>query len=148
MTDDVTRKRSIQNIHTSRSDDRFIHSGKLVVFVVNIRVSRFRFGVLNRNLTPTFSCVYKQQNNLLVSLSQTKLPIAQLVVMKGQCQLHGFLFNIVLGSLSTHVFETRTATESELFSLLTCPHTTTFTLLSIFSPLEMSSIQIWEIIRS
>ena len=40
-----------------------------------------------------------------------------------------------VGSLRTRVFETRTATGSELFSLLTCPHTTTFTLLSIFSPL-------------
>ena len=38
----------------------------------------------------------------------------------------------------------RTATGSELFSLSTCPHTTTFTLLCIFSPLEMSSIKIWE----
>ena len=27
-----------------------------------------------------------------------------------------------------------------IFSLLTCPHTATFTLLRIFSPLEMSSI--------
>ena len=36
-----------------------------------------------------------------------------------------------LGSLSTRVFETRTVTGSELFSLLTCLHTTTFTLLSI-----------------
>ena len=35
------------------------------------------------------------------------------------------------------VFETWTATGSELFSLLTCHHTTTFTLLSIYSPLEM-----------
>ena len=48
-----------------------------------------------------------------------------------------------IGSLSTSVFETRTATGSELFSLLTCPHTATFTLLSIFSPLETSSIKIW-----
>ena len=31
---------------------------------------------------------------------------------------------------------------------LTCPHTTTFTLLSVFSPLEISSINIWETIRS
>ena len=46
----------------------------------------------------------------------------------------------LLGSLSTRVFETRTTTGSELFSLLTCPHTTTFTLLSIFSPLEISKI--------
>ena len=51
---------------------------------------------------------------------------------------------IYLGSLSTRVFETRTATGSELFSLLTCFHTTTFTLLSIFSPLQMISIKIWE----
>ena len=60
-------------------------------------------------------------------------------------------FNVIcdlLGSLSTRVFETRTATGSELFSLLTCPHTTTFTLLSMFSPLEMNSIKIWETIRS
>ena len=47
-----------------------------------------------------------------------------------------------LGSLRSYVFETRTVTESELFSLLTCPHTTTFTLLNIFSLLEMSSIKI------
>ena len=33
---------------------------------------------------------------------------------------------------------------SELFSLLTCFPTTTFTLLSIFSPLEMISTKIWE----
>ena len=41
-------------------------------------------------------------------------------------------------------FETRAATVSELFSRLTCLHTTTFTLLSIFSPLEMIGIQIWQ----
>ena len=52
------------------------------------------------------------------------------------------------GSLSTRVFETRTATESELFSLFTCPRTTTSTLLIIFPPLEMSSRKIWETIRS
>ena len=53
-----------------------------------------------------------------------------------------------LGSLSTRVFETRTVTGNELFSLLTSPHTTTFTLLSIFSPLEMGSTKIWETILS
>ena len=53
-----------------------------------------------------------------------------------------------IGSLSTRVFEMRTVTGSEQFSLLTCPHTTTFTLLSIFSPLETSSIKIWETIQS
>ena len=53
----------------------------------------------------------------------------------------------IVGSLSTRVFETRTATGSEIFSLLTCPHTTTFTLLSIFSLLEMS-IKIFETTRS
>ena len=47
-------------------------------------------------------------------------------------------------SLSTRVFETRTATGSELFSLLTCLYTTTFTWLSILSPLEMIRIKIWE----
>ena len=54
----------------------------------------------------------------------------------------------LLGSLSTRVFETRTVTGSQLFSLLTRPHTTTFTLLSIFSPLETSSIKIWKTILS
>ena len=49
-----------------------------------------------------------------------------------------------LGSLSTRVFETRTATGSAPFSLLTCLRTTTFTLLSIFYPSEMISIKIWE----
>ena len=48
-----------------------------------------------------------------------------------------------IGSLSTRVFETRTATGSEVISLLTYPHTTTFTLLSIFSPLKISSRKIW-----
>ena len=37
---------------------------------------------------------------------------------------------ILKGSLSKSVSETRTATGSELISLLTRPHTTTFTLLS------------------
>ena len=35
------------------------------------------------------------------------------------------------------VFEAWTATRSELFQLLTSPHTITFTLLSIFSPLAI-----------
>ena len=42
------------------------------------------------------------------------------------------------------VFEMQMATGSELFSLLSCLHATTFTLPSIFSPLEMISIKIWE----
>ena len=42
------------------------------------------------------------------------------------------------------VFEMRKATGSELFSLLTCFHATTLTLLSTFSPLEMTSTKIWE----
>ena len=50
----------------------------------------------------------------------------------------------ILGSLSTRIFKTRTATGSELFSLLTRLHTTTFTLPSIFSPLEIISIKMWE----
>ena len=49
-----------------------------------------------------------------------------------------------LGSLSTPIFETRTANGSELFSLLTCLQTTTFTFLSTFSPLGIISIKIWE----
>ena len=50
----------------------------------------------------------------------------------------------ILGSLNTCVFETRTATGSELISILTSPHTTTFTLLSIF----FSSRKIWETLLS
>ena len=49
----------------------------------------------------------------------------------------------ILGSLlSTQAFETRTATGSELFSLLICLHTLTFTLLRIFSPLEMITLKL------
>ena len=53
-----------------------------------------------------------------------------------------------LRTLSTRVFETLTETGSKLFSILTCPHTTTFSLPGIFSPLEMSCIKTWETIRS
>ena len=56
--------------------------------------------------------------------------------------------NSVSYACRARVLETSTATGSELFSLFTWPHTTTFTLLSIFSPLEMSSIKIWKTIRS
>ena len=50
-------------------------------------------------------------------------------------------------NVSTRVFETRTVTASELFSLLTCARTTIFTFLSIFSSLEMSGVKIWGTIR-
>ena len=50
---------------------------------------------------------------------------------------------VLRGSLSTHVFEMQRVTGSELLSLLTCLHTTTFTLLSIFSPLETRGIKTW-----
>ena len=46
------------------------------------------------------------------------------------------------------VFEMRTVTRSKLFSFLACPHTTKFTLLSIFSPLEVSVQKIRETILS
>ena len=42
------------------------------------------------------------------------------------------------------VFEPRTATGSEVFFYLTCLHTTTVTLLSIFSLVETISSKIWE----
>ena len=48
--------------------------------------------------------------------------------------------------LRMHVFELRTVTRSKLFSFLSCPHTTKFTLLSIFSPLEVSMQKIRETI--
>ena len=50
----------------------------------------------------------------------------------------------ILGSLSMCDFRTRTASGSELFSLLTCLQATTFTLLSTFSPSGMVSMKIWE----
>ena len=49
-----------------------------------------------------------------------------------------------LGSLSTRDFETRTASGSELFSLITPLHTITFTMLSTFSRLWMISIKMCE----
>ena len=58
--------------------------------------------------------------------------------------LHFDIFCDLLGRLSMRVFEAWTAAGSELFSLLTCPHTTTFTLLSTFSPLEISILKMWE----
>ena len=50
----------------------------------------------------------------------------------------------ILGSLSTRVLETRTATRNEPFSLSLCLDAITFILLSIFPPLEMISIKILE----
>ena len=47
----------------------------------------------------------------------------------------------IRGSLRTGVFEAHTATGSELYSLLTCPQLTTYTLLCILSPLEIRSIK-------
>ena len=44
---------------------------------------------------------------------------------------------------STNDFKTRTANGSELFSLISCLHTTTFTLLSTFSPLGLIIMKIW-----
>ena len=49
-----------------------------------------------------------------------------------------------LVSLSTRDFETRTASESELFSLITRLHTITFTLLGTVSSLGMITVKIWE----
>lgn len=47
-------------------------------------------------------------------------------------------------TLCMREFETRTATGSGLFFLLTCLHTITFTLLSIVSLLEMTGVKIGE----
>ena len=52
--------------------------------------------------------------------------------------------SLILGSLSTRVFETRTATGSELFFLLTCLDTTTFISPSIFPLLDTLSLKGWE----
>ena len=42
------------------------------------------------------------------------------------------------------VFESRTATGGEVFSILTCLVTITFVLLNIFPTLEMIRLKIWE----
>ena len=54
------------------------------------------------------------------------------------------MFKQQQGSLSTRDFETRTASGSELFSLITRLHTITFTLLSTVSSLGMITVKIWE----
>ena len=76
--------------------------------------------------------------------------LVTLRLLNGECRkINNRLgFSLILGSLSTCILEIWTATGSELFSLLICPHTTTFTLLSIFCPWEMSSIKVWEVIWS
>ena len=53
------------------------------------------------------------------------------LAQKHMC-LVGTVVNSILGSLSTRVFETRTVTGSEVFSLLTCLHSTPFAFPSIF----------------
>ena len=73
-------------------------------------------------------------SNILVDFAST---------LQLERRLRQFLL-IFARAFAIFTFWTRTATGSELFSLLTCPHTTTFTLLSIFFPLEMSRIKIWE----
>ena len=71
---------------------------------------------------------------------------ARVGLERGQFERHvkSVMYSNVIGSLSTRVFETLTAAGSELFSLLTCLHTTEFALPSIFSPLEMLDIKVWE----
>ena len=51
---------------------------------------------------------------------------------------------LIIGSLSSRVFETRTTTGSGLFPPLTCLHTAIFTLLNIVSLLEMIRVKFWE----
>ena len=72
-------------------------------------------------------------------------------ICEGRCTNWAFLFPRLLGNESVQAQECcrkgeaccRTATESELFCYLTCYHTTTFVLLSIFSLVETISLQIW-----
>ena len=92
-----------------------------------------------------------QRYNLTKILTEKRSEIRQSLLQNPEIKFKLFteaIITLLLGSLSTRVFKTRTATGSELFSLLTCPHTTTFTLLSIFSPLETISIKIWVTIGS
>ena len=70
-----------------------------------------------------------------------------LEILPSSCSLAGFIetfCSVSLGSLSTRDFETRTASGSALFSLISRLRTITFTLLSTFSPLGMISIKMWE----
>ena len=86
-----------------------------------------------------------QRYNLTKILTEKRSEIRQSLLQNPEIKFKLFteaIITLLLGSLSTRVFKTRTATGSELFSLLTCPHTTTFTFLRVFSPLEMRSIKI------
>ena len=49
---------------------------------------------------------------------------------------------MILGSTAPEVFEPRTTTGSGMFSYLTCLHTATFILLTIFSLAETVSLKI------
>ena len=57
-------------------------------------------------------------------------------LVDSRIQLFARLSNMVLGSLSKDVFERRTSTGSEAFSLFICLDTTKFVLLSFFSPIK------------
>ena len=77
---------------------------------------------------------------LVESLSSRRFVITDVRLPRRSGSTTAFLAR----SLSTRDFKTGTANGSELFSLITCLHTTTFTLLSTFSPLGMISMKIWE----
>ena len=59
-------------------------------------------------------------------------------------KINSTMMGQLIAALSTRAFETWTAIGSELVSLLICLHTTTFTLRSMFCPLELISMKIWE----
>ena len=53
------------------------------------------------------------------------------------------IFRELLGSLSSDVFERRTSTGSEVFSLLTCLDDIKFVFLSFFTVIETIRLKIW-----
>ena len=78
----IWAKNSIRNMRR-----RSLYSGKLVIFAVNIRVSRFRrlcelWSSTEYPSTFTCSCVYKGQNDVPVYLSPRKVSTAQFEVME------------------------------------------------------------------
>ena len=70
------------------------------------------------------------------------------ILLFNEMSKFGFQVMFNIQCLSMRVFEMRTVTGSELFSLSTCPHTTTFTMLSTFSPLQTSTIKILQTMLS
>ena len=97
--------------------------------------------VESMQLVFNYRCIQLEAGNrscMICSVCKVHFSVTYIIYLSVQCMSGSWL----LGTLSKRVFETRTATGSELFSLSLCLHTTTFILLSIFPSLEMVGIRI------